>query len=119
MRRSNFALRLQASLLDELRKIAETEGAALNQLINVPVAEKLSALRTEDYFAERARHANRTETLRILGRAGRAIPQPQAMSFPPAGERPKRKPMSPQLPRWIPLQLASFFVNINSRSCRT
>jgi hypothetical protein len=31
---------------------------ALNQLINVAVAEKLSALRTEDYFRERSGRAN-------------------------------------------------------------
>ena len=54
MRRSNFALRLQPSLLDELRKAAEAEGVALNQLINVAVAEKVSALRTEDYFGKEA-----------------------------------------------------------------
>jgi hypothetical protein len=71
MRRSNFALRLQPSLLEELRKAAELEGVALNQLINVAVAEKVSALRTEDYFLERGRRANRTETLRILQRAGK------------------------------------------------
>ncbi len=35
MRRSNFALRLQPSLLEELRKAAKAEGVALNQLINV------------------------------------------------------------------------------------
>ncbi len=40
MRRSNFALRLQPSLLEELRKAAELEGVALNQFINVAVAEK-------------------------------------------------------------------------------
>jgi hypothetical protein len=39
MRRSNFALRLQPSLLEELRKSAEAEeGVAVNQLINVAVA---------------------------------------------------------------------------------
>ncbi len=43
MRRSNFALRLQPSLLEELRKAAESEGVALNQLINVAVGEKVSA----------------------------------------------------------------------------
>jgi len=52
MRKSNFALRPQPSLLDEARQAAEAEGVALNQLINVAVAEKLSALRTEKYFAE-------------------------------------------------------------------
>lgn len=33
MRKSNFALPLQPSLLDEARKVAETEGVALNQFI--------------------------------------------------------------------------------------
>jgi hypothetical protein len=42
MRKSNFAPRLQSSLLDEARKLAEAEGVALN-LINVAVAEKVSA----------------------------------------------------------------------------
>ena len=71
MRRSNFALRLQPSLMEEARKAAEWEGVALNQLINVAVAEKVSALRTEEYFRQRARRANRAETLRILERAGK------------------------------------------------
>jgi hypothetical protein len=74
MRRSNFALRLQPSLLEELRKAAESEGVALNQLINVAVAEKLSALRTEEYFLQRASRANRSRTLQILGRAGKGNP---------------------------------------------
>lgn len=74
MRRSNFALRLQPALLEELRKAAEAEGVALNQLINVAVAEKVSALRTEAYFQERTRRANRAETLRILEKAGEGNP---------------------------------------------
>ena len=59
MRRSNFALRLQPSLMEEVRKVAEAEGVALNQLINVAVAEKVSALRTEEYFRARSSRANR------------------------------------------------------------
>lgn len=74
MRRSNFALRLQPSLLNELRKAAEMEGVALNQLINVAVAEKISALRTEDYFQQRASRADRVETLKILEKAGKGNP---------------------------------------------
>ena len=54
MKKSNFALRLQPSLMEEAKKVAKAEGVAVNQLINVAVAEKVSALRTEDYFAERA-----------------------------------------------------------------
>jgi hypothetical protein len=72
MRKSNFALRLQPSLLDEARKLAEAEGVALNQLINVAVAEKLSALRTEAYFAERSARASVGNALDLLRRAGAA-----------------------------------------------
>ena len=82
MRRSNFALRLQPSLLEELRKAAELEGVALNQLINVAVAEKVSALRTEEYFRERGRRANRAETLRILERAGKGNPPLEGDDLP-------------------------------------
>ena len=70
MRKSNFALRLQPSLLEEARQMAEAEGVALNQLINVAVAEKLSALRTEKYFADRAARADLPKAFAILKRAG-------------------------------------------------
>ena len=47
---SNYALRLQTSLMDELRTVVKDEGTTLNQFINVAVAEKLAGLRTERYF---------------------------------------------------------------------
>ena len=50
--------------------MAAAEGVALNQLINVAVTEKLSALRTESYFADRAARANIPKALDILKRAG-------------------------------------------------
>jgi len=76
MRRSNFPLRLASSLLEEARKTAESEGVALNQLINIAVAEKVSTLRTEDFFRERARRSNVESALRILEKAGSQSPQP-------------------------------------------
>ncbi len=82
MRRNNFALRLQPSLMEEARKVAESEGVALNQLINVALAEKLSALRTEEYFQERIRRADRAETRRILGRAGKGEPPMEGDELP-------------------------------------
>jgi hypothetical protein len=100
MRRSNFALRLQPSLLDELRKAAEAEGVALNQLINVAVAEKVSALRTEDYFRQRARRSDRAETLKILEKAGKGNPPLEGDELP-ASARPnaRRKSQRAKLPR--------------------
>jgi hypothetical protein len=47
---------------------------ALNRLIDVAVVEKISALRTEDYFRERAGRANIGKAKRILARAGSGKP---------------------------------------------
>ena len=100
MRRSNFALRLQPSLLDELRKAAEAEGVALNQLINVAVAEKVSALRTEDYFRQRSRRADRAETLRILEKAGKGNAPVEGDELPAhARSNARRKVQRAKLPR--------------------
>jgi hypothetical protein len=74
MRKSNVALRLQESLLEEARKVSASEGVALNQFINVAVAEKISALRTEDYFRERAARGDVAKAKRVLKRAGRGNP---------------------------------------------
>jgi HicB family len=83
MRRSSFALRLQPALLAEAREVAQSEGVALNQLINVAVAEKISALRTEEYFADREPRANREKIARILKRVGKANPPLEGDELPP------------------------------------
>ena len=95
MRKSNFALRLQPSLLDEARRLADAEGVALNQLINVAVAEKLSALRTERYFTERAARGNVQKALAILKRAGVGNPPVKGDRTPP----PQELHLRPQEPR--------------------
>jgi hypothetical protein len=74
MRRSNVALRLQESILEEARRVSEGEGVALNQFINVAVAEKLSALRTEEYFRLRGGRGDVAKAKRLLKRAGRGNP---------------------------------------------
>ena len=85
-------MRLQPSVLEELRKAAEVEGVALNQLIYGAVAEKASALRTEEYSRERGRRADRAETLRILERAGQGNPAMEGDELPPEWrKKPGRK----------------------------
>ena len=74
MRRSNFALRVPPSLLAEARKAADSEGVALNQLITLALAEKVSALRTSEYFEERAQRANPAKVKQILARLGKGMP---------------------------------------------
>lgn len=70
MRKSNQPLRLRSSLLEEVRRLAEQEGVTIDQLVDVAVAEKLSAMRTEAYFRERVARADLDEARRILARAG-------------------------------------------------
>jgi hypothetical protein len=71
---SNYALRLQTSLFNELRSVAREEGTTMNQFINVAVAEKLATLRTETYFQERAARGNKHSFLSILEKAGQEDP---------------------------------------------
>ena len=71
MRRSNFTLRAPPTLLAEARKAAESEGVALNRLITLALAEKVSARRPEEYFEERARRADPARVSRILARVGK------------------------------------------------
>jgi hypothetical protein len=66
MRASNFALRVQPSLLEELRAMSAREGVAVNQLINVAIAEKLAQLRTVEWFVKRAASADRKAGERLL-----------------------------------------------------
>ncbi len=70
MTQANYALRLQASLKAEAEKLAKADGTTLNQFINVAVAEKVAALRTADYFRERAVRADIPGVLAMLDRIG-------------------------------------------------
>ena len=66
---SNYALRLPASLKREVEKVAREDGTSLNQFIVTAVAEKLSVLRTADFFEERAARADIGAALEVMSRA--------------------------------------------------
>ena len=55
---SNYALRLPASLKHSIEQVARYDGTSLNQFIVTAIAEKLSAIKTADYFVGRAKHGN-------------------------------------------------------------
>ena len=74
MKTSNFALRLQPTLMEEARALAKSEGVALNQLINVAVAEKLAVTRTMEFFQRYTRNANVVRAMEILNKAGAGNP---------------------------------------------
>ena len=98
MRTSNFALRLQHSLMEEAKAMAKSEGVALNQLINIAVAEKLAAMRTVAFFERYTRNADVGRAMGILSKAGRNNPPmpgdelPEGWDSKPRKSRVRRKP---------------------------
>ena len=72
--KSNYALRMPASLKAGAERIAAADGTTLNQLINMAVAEKISALKTAAYIADCGARADVDDALALLARAGRAGP---------------------------------------------
>lgn len=74
--KSTYPLRLPRSVKAAVEKIAREEGVSLNQFVATAVAEKLSAMNTAAFFAERARRADPAEFRRILERHGGEEPRP-------------------------------------------
>ena len=72
---STISLRIPESLHQHLRELAKKEGTSINQLITTAVAEKISALSTEDYLAQRASRGSRAEFERALSRVADAEPE--------------------------------------------
>jgi len=73
---STMSLRLPESLHEKVRELAEREGVSINQLVTTAVAEKISALLTQEYLEARAARASREEFLKILGKVPNADPDP-------------------------------------------
>ena len=99
MRTSNFALRLQPTLLESARNLAESEGVALNQLINVAVAQMIAAHNAANYLSLRAQRANLPRALEILNKAGRGNPPLKGDELPASWKRRKAQPVRSQKKR--------------------
>lgn len=63
---STISLRLPNSLHQQARELAEKEQISINQLIATALAEKISALATEDYLRERAARGSRQKFEKAL-----------------------------------------------------
>jgi len=68
---STISLRLPDSLHKQVRKLAERESVSINQLITLALAEKLSALMTEEYLEERAKRGSRKKFERAMAKVPR------------------------------------------------
>lgn len=73
---STISLRIPESLHQHLRELAKKEGTSINQLITTAVAEKISALSTEDYLANRADRASRARFEEALSLVADSEPEP-------------------------------------------
>ena len=74
---STISLRLPNSLHKQARELAEKEEISINQLIATALAEKISALATDDYLRERAARGSRQKFEKALQ---------QVKDSPPAAE---------------------------------
>ena len=74
---STFLLRLPVSMKAALEKISKRHGTSLNQFLVIAAAEKIAAMETERFFAERKGRADRKTFRRILNRKGGKPPRPE------------------------------------------
>ena len=63
-----LSLRLPESIHRHIREIAKMEGVSINQLISSAIAEKISAIMTEEYLKNRAERADLKDMRAILNR---------------------------------------------------
>lgn len=73
---STLSLRLPDSLHRRVRELAQQDGISINQFISTAVAEKLSALLTEEYLEARAKRGSRDKFLAVLAKVPDAPPEP-------------------------------------------
>jgi hypothetical protein len=72
---STYPLRLPKSVKAAAEQVARDEGISLNQFVATAVAEKLSALNTARFFAERRERADLQALRALLTRTGGAEPR--------------------------------------------
>lgn len=84
---TTYPLRLPSSLKQAVREASRRDGTSINQFVTTAVAEKLSAMRTADFFAERAERADIEEALRLLRRQGGQPPNPEDRVGDPKSSR--------------------------------
>ena len=74
---STYPLRLPKSLKEAAAQIAREDGTSINQFVATAVAEKVSAMKTADFFAARSADADVEAARRLLRRDGGEPPDPE------------------------------------------
>ncbi len=73
---STISLRLSDSLHEQVKRVAARDKISINQFVATALAEKLSALLTEEYLGARAARGNRAAYDEVLGRVAESPPAP-------------------------------------------
>jgi len=74
---STISLRLPDSLHEAARALAEKDHVSINQLITLALAEKISALMTEEYLEARAKRGSDKKFRRALAKVADIEPAPR------------------------------------------
>lgn len=73
---ATLSLKIPDSLHRHLKGWAEKEGVSINHLVGTAVAEKMSALMTEEYIGARAKQGDRQAYEAVLAKVPAAEPDP-------------------------------------------
>lgn len=73
---SALSLRLPDSVHRHIKELAQQEGVSINQFIASAVAEKVSAIATEDYLQQRAQQADKQAFQSLLAKVPSREPLP-------------------------------------------
>ena len=65
---STYPLRLPKSLKAAVAEISKADGTSINQFVTTAVAEKVSAMKTAEFFAERTSQADIVAARRLARR---------------------------------------------------
>lgn len=72
---STIQVQIPDSLQKSLDDLAARDGISIDQFISTAIAEKLSALMTENYLIERAKRGDRTKYEAILAKVPDVEPE--------------------------------------------
>jgi len=72
---STISLRLPESLHESARALAEKENISINQLITLALAEKVSALMTEEYLGKRAKRGSKQKFRKAMAKVADVEPE--------------------------------------------
>ncbi|MES2886221.1 MAG: toxin-antitoxin system HicB family antitoxin [Pseudomonadota bacterium] len=84
---TTLSLRLPDSLHRMVKQLAEADHVSINQFVATAVAEKASALATEEYLSTRAARGSRSAYELVLSKVPKAAPSKADVL--PAGYKPK------------------------------